>query len=136
MAEARGKGDHTFSHFGPEANLFAELEALFRDYGDTRQRPEPQYLHDDEEAAPYEQAPGHLHRLGGPARRHDLLFYEGLHGAVATDAVDVARHVDLLIGVVPVINLEWIQKLHRDQASAATPPRRSPTPSCAGCPTT
>jgi phosphoribulokinase len=28
----------------------------------------------------------------------------------------VARHPDLLVGVVPVINLEWIQKLHRDKA--------------------
>ncbi|MGH3719937.1 MAG: hypothetical protein ACRDRI_14080 [Pseudonocardiaceae bacterium] len=36
----------------------------------------------------------------------DLLFYEGLHGAVATDKVDAAQHVNLLIGVVPVINLE------------------------------
>lgn len=43
----------------------------------------------------------------------DCLFYEGLHGAVQTETVDVARHVDLLIGVVPTINLEWIQKLHR-----------------------
>ena len=27
---------------------------------------------------------------------------------------DVAQHVDLGIGVVPVVNLEWIQKIHRD----------------------
>jgi phosphoribulokinase len=46
----------------------------------------------------------------------DLLFYEGLHGAVRTDDVDIARHPDLLIGVVPVINLEWIQKLWRDKS--------------------
>ena len=45
----------------------------------------------------------------------ELLFYEGLHGGVTTEKVDIARHVDLLIGVVPVINLEWIQKLHRDK---------------------
>jgi phosphoribulokinase len=45
----------------------------------------------------------------------DLLFYEGLHGGVVTGAVDVARHTDILIGVVPIINLEWIQKLHRDK---------------------
>ncbi|MGB7987858.1 MAG: phosphoribulokinase, partial [Candidatus Methylophosphatis roskildensis] len=43
------------------------------------------------------------------------LFYEGLHGAIKTGKVDVARHVDLKIGVVPIINLEWIQKLHRDK---------------------
>ena len=46
----------------------------------------------------------------------DLLFYEGLHGAVMTETVNVAQHADLKIGVVPVINLEWIQKLHRDRA--------------------
>ena len=33
------------------------------------------------------------------------------------DGIDIARHVDLLIGVVPVINLEWIQKLHRDKST-------------------
>jgi hypothetical protein len=46
----------------------------------------------------------------------DLLFYEGLHGAASTDTIDVGRHVDLCVGVVPIINLEWIQKLHRDKA--------------------
>ena len=28
----------------------------------------------------------------------------------------MAQHVDLAIGVVPVVNLEWIQKIHRDGA--------------------
>ncbi len=46
----------------------------------------------------------------------DLLFYEGLHGAVITPEVNIAQHPDLLIGVVPVINLEWIQKLWRDKS--------------------
>ena len=45
----------------------------------------------------------------------ELLFYEGLHGAVVTPEVNIAQHPDLLIGVVPVINLEWIQKLYRDK---------------------
>jgi phosphoribulokinase len=31
--------------------------------------------------------------------------------------VDVAKYADLKIGVVPVINVEWIQKIHRDRAS-------------------
>jgi phosphoribulokinase len=43
-----------------------------------------------------------------------LLFYEGLHGGVVTEKNDVARHVDLLIGMVPIVNLEWIQKIKRD----------------------
>ena len=51
------------------------------------------------------------------APESDLLFYEGLHGAVAADGIDIARHPDLKIGVVPVINLEWIQKIHRDKAT-------------------
>jgi phosphoribulokinase len=45
----------------------------------------------------------------------DALFYEGLHGGLVTDSVNIAKHVDLLIGVVPIINLEWIQKIHRDR---------------------
>ncbi len=46
-----------------------------------------------------------------------MLFYEGLHGAIVSETVNVVRHTDLLIGVVPTINLEWIQKLHRDKTS-------------------
>ena len=57
-------------------------------------------------------------RTGNHCRQTlDLLFYEGLHGAVVTDKVNVAQYADLKIGVVPVINLEWIQKLHRDRAA-------------------
>ena len=36
---------------------------------------------------------------------------------MSCEGVDVAQHVDLLIGVVPVINLEWIQKIHRDKST-------------------
>ena len=46
-----------------------------------------------------------------------MMFYEGLHGAAVTDKVNVARHADLLVGVVPIVNLEWIQKLHRDKSA-------------------
>lgn len=116
MAEALERGDHTFSHFGPEANLFEELEELFRQYAENGQGRVRKYLHDDEEAQPYGQPPGTFTPWEGLPADTDLLFYEGLHGAVATEKVDVAQHVDLLIGVVPVINLEWIQKLHRDKA--------------------
>ena len=28
--------------------------------------------------------------------------------------MDIARHVDLLVGVAPTMNLEWIQKIDRD----------------------
>src|SRR5579872_1404562 len=44
------RGDHQFSHFGPDANLFQELEALFRDYAERGQGRFRKYLHDEPEA--------------------------------------------------------------------------------------
>jgi phosphoribulokinase len=116
MAQAQARSDHSFSHFGPESNLFEELEDLFRTYGDSGTGRIRRYLHDEAEAEPYGQEPGTFTPWTDLPEGSDLLFYEGLHGAVVTDKVDVAQHPDLLIGVVPVINLEWIQKLHRDHA--------------------
>jgi phosphoribulokinase len=116
MAEALGRGNHHFSHFGPEANLFEELAELFRGYAEAGRGRRRKYLHDEEEAAPYRQSPGTFTPWEDLPAATDLLFYEGLHGAVVTDRVNVAQHVDLLIGVVPVINLEWIQKLSRDKS--------------------
>ena len=115
MADAAASANAHFSHFGPDANLFEELETLFRTYGETGRGRLRRYLHNDQEAAPYAQEPGTFTPWEDLAPGTDLLFYEGLHGAVVTDGVDIARHVDLLIGVVPFINLEWIQKLHRDK---------------------
>ena len=117
MAEAVAKGNQHFSHFGPENNLFAELEALFRDYAASGSGRTRRYLHDDAEAALYKQPPGTFTEWQELPPNTDLLFYEGLHGAVVNGTVNVARHADLLIGVVPVVNLEWIQKLHRDRAT-------------------
>jgi phosphoribulokinase len=117
MAEALARGDHRFSHFGPDANLFEELEALFRTYGANGRGRRRKYLHDEQEAAPYAAQPGTFTEWEELPEGTDLLFYEGLHGAVACGEIDVAKHVDLLIGVVPVVNLEWIQKLHRDRAT-------------------
>lgn len=116
LAAAEASGDMRFSHFGPDTNLFAELEALFRDYGAGGHGRHRKYLHDDDEAAPYGQPPGTFTDWEDLPADTDLLFYEGLHGGVVSGGVDVARHPDLLIGVVPVINLEWIQKLWRDKA--------------------
>ncbi|MGN6228641.1 MAG: phosphoribulokinase [Dyella sp.] len=115
QAEAEQTGNMHFSHFGAENNLFAELEQLFGDYARTGIGRSRKYLHDAGEAAPYQQEPGTFTAWEEIAPDTDLLFYEGLHGAVVTDTVDVAQHPDLLIGVVPVINLEWIQKLYRDK---------------------
>ncbi|MFD6395615.1 phosphoribulokinase [Nocardia sp. NPDC060249] len=115
LARALSDGDHTFSHFGAEANLFEDLEKLFRGYGETGTGRVRKYLHDKDEAAPYAQEPGTFTPWEDLRPGTDLLFYEGLHGAVANEQVDVAQYADLLIGVVPVINLEWTQKLHRDK---------------------
>jgi phosphoribulokinase len=117
IAEAAREGNPHLSHFGPENNLFAELEALFRRYGETGRGKVRRYLHNEEEAAPYRQPPGTFTAWEDIPDGTDLLFYEGLHGAVVTDDVNVGRHADLVIGVVPIINLEWIQKLHRDKAT-------------------
>ena len=115
QAEAEKAGDKHFSHFGPENNLFPELEELFRSYGECGNGKRRKYLHDPGEAAPYKQAPGTFTPWEDLPADTDLLFYEGLHGAVVTPEINIARHPDLLIGVVPVINLEWIQKLYRDK---------------------
>ena len=115
-AEAEKQGDKNFSHFGPTTNLFSELEALFRTYGETGTGKRRLYLHDHEEAAPYKQEPGTFTPWEDVPVGTDLLFYEGLHGGVVTPEANIAKHPDLLIGVVPVINLEWIQKLWRDKS--------------------
>jgi phosphoribulokinase len=116
MAEAEAGGRPHFSHFGTDANLFAELENLFRHYAETGTGQARKYLHDEAEAAPFKQPPGTF-TPWAPLPASELLFYEGLHGGVKTEEFDVARFPDLLIGVVPVINLEWIQKIHRDKAT-------------------
>jgi phosphoribulokinase len=115
MAEAAAAGDQHFSHFGPANNLFPELETLFKSYGVNGKGRIRHYLHNEKEAAPYKQEPGTFTEWEDIPEKTDLMFYEGLHGAVVTPEVNVARHADLIIGVVPIINLEWIQKLHRDK---------------------
>lgn len=106
------------SHFGPEANLFDKLEELFKGYGETGTGKVRKYLHNAQEAAPYKQEPGTFTPWEDMPADTDLLFYEGLHGGAADDknGVDASRWVDLLVGVVPIVNLEWIQKIHRDVA--------------------
>lgn len=128
------------SHFGPDANLFDKLEALFRDYGESGSVQMRHYIKDSEQFADYEQEAGLFTPWESVPKDSDLLFYEGLHGGVVSttwtrrqmspshnpqvikerrlkrhnNGVDVAQHVDFLIGVVPSVNLEWIQKIHRD----------------------
>ncbi|TGE01297.1 phosphoribulokinase [Methylobacterium nonmethylotrophicum] len=116
MREAMAR-EPTLSHFGERANLLAELEAVFRQYGASGRGRTRHYVHDAEDAARFGAAPGTFTPWEPFPEGSDLLFYEGLHGALANERVDIAGHADLKIGVVPVINLEWIQKLHRDKAA-------------------
>jgi len=120
MAEEETRGNHHFSHFGPEANLFAELERLFHDYGESGRGRVRDYVHDEADARLHGKAPGTFTAWRDLPEASDVLFYEGLHGAVVHEGIDVARLADLRIGVVPVINLEWIQKLHRDKERGYT----------------
>ncbi|MBJ8348400.1 phosphoribulokinase [Antrihabitans sp. YC2-6] len=116
-AEPDDGSENTLSHFGEEANLLKELESLFRDYGKAGTGQVRKYLHDDDEAKPYGQRPGTFTPWEDLAPGTDLLYYEGLHGAAVTQNVNIAAHADLIVGVVPIVNLEWIQKVHRDKTT-------------------
>ena len=113
-----------FSHFGIEANVLDELENTFREYGETGSTKRRFYIHNEEEGRRLGgYAPGSLTPWERVPPGTDLLFYEGLHGGVITDSVDVAQYTDLLVGVVPILNLEWIQKIHRDTAQRGYKPK-------------
>jgi phosphoribulokinase len=115
IAEAEAAGNRNFSHFSPEANLLPELESLFVRYGATGSGRWRRYIHNEAEAeAVPDGAIGGFTAWEELPPGTDCLFYEGLHGCVVTPTCNVARHVDLKIGVVPVMNLEWIQKIRRD----------------------
>jgi phosphoribulokinase len=116
LARRAAEGELTFSHFSYEANELEELERVFREYCETGKGRTRTYVHDEDEAAKTGVAPGHFTAWAPFADGSDLLFYEGLHGSVVNDVVNLAALADLKIGVVPVINLEWIQKIHRDRA--------------------
>lgn len=116
VADEQRLGNPNFTHFHADANELGRLEEVFRSYGETGQGQTRNYIHDDDEAAALGSPPGTF----TPWRdfpESDLLFYEGLHGSAVADGIDIGRHADLKIGVVPVINLEWIQKIHRDRAT-------------------
>ena len=116
VAEEEARGNPNFTHFNAEANELETLQTVFEEYGRQGTGRTRTYVHDAEEEAVFGQPPGSF----TPWREFepsDLLFYEGLHGCAVTDRVNLAAHADLRIGVVPVINLEWIQKIHRDRAT-------------------
>ena len=111
QAEAEGRA---MTHFGPEANCLDRLERLFQTYSETGRGEKRYYIHDENEAVKFNQPPGTFTEWEELDNDSDLLFYEGLHGGMVTDEVNIAQYTDLLIGVVPVINIEWIQKIKRD----------------------
>ncbi len=115
LENRKADGDETFSHFSYDANELEKLEEVFRTYGETGTGDTRHYVHDDEEAKRYGSPPGTFTDWKTLEAGSDLLFYEGLHGAVVNDTVNLSALADLTIGVVPVINLEWIQKIHRDK---------------------
>jgi phosphoribulokinase len=121
MKKATTEG-RNMSHFGLEANVLDKLEALFKEYGETGNGQRRYYLHSTEEAEYHnerlgtEAKPGEFTPWESIESGTDMLFYEGLHGGIVAKDIDVAQHVDLLVGVVPIVNLEWIQKIHRDNA--------------------
>jgi phosphoribulokinase len=122
VAEAEAQGNKNLSHFGPDANEFDKIEKTFKDYGTTGQCDRRYYIHSDEEAVEHNARlnsnlnPGEFTPWEKVGAGTDLLFYEGLHGAVVADGVNMAQYGDLKIGVVPSVNLEWIQKISRDNA--------------------
>jgi len=136
LAAARDSG-RNLSWLGPEFNHFDKLEDFFKTYSETGSGMVRDYAHNAERAATLDVAEGEFTAWQPLAAGSDLLFYEGQHGGVVAQTwtrrqvdvrhfpagvdrrvnargIDVAQHVDLLIGVVPAINLEWIQKIHRD----------------------
>ena len=116
MQEESEKGNNHFSHFGPEANRLEDLESVFRQFSENGGGRIRNYIHDDAEAELHGTPPGTFTDWRDIPDDTELLFYEGLHGAVVAGDINVAQHCDLKIGVVPVINLEWIQKIQRDKA--------------------
>jgi phosphoribulokinase len=117
LENRQAAGDDTFSHFSYDANELEKLEEVFRAYGKTGKGQTRHYVHDVDEADRWGADPGTFTAWAEFEGNSDLLFYEGLHGAVVNDTVNLAALADLKIGVVPVINLEWIQKIHRDKAT-------------------
>ncbi|NOQ94062.1 MAG: phosphoribulokinase [Methylophaga sp.] len=113
VAEAAERGE-ILTHFGPDGNCLDGLERLFQNYSETGKGERRFYIHSDAEGIPFNQPAGTFTPWEEIDGNSDLLFYEGLHGGIVTDDVNIAQFTDLMIGVVPVINLEWIQKIKRD----------------------
>lgn len=149
--EEANRNGRPISHFGPDLNRFDLLEACFKQYSETGQAEVREYIREDR-AAESGCAPGSFSKPHALPENSDLLVYEGLHGGVVAstwtrrrmsashnpvvierrqrdkqNGIDVAQYVDFLIGVVPVVNLEWIQKIHRDTDTKGIPAEQTTT---------
>ena len=137
----------TLSAFGPELNLLNRLEGLFREFSRSGTGVTREYVETSEQAQKLGITKGEFSPWQDLAEDTDLLFYEGPHGGcveaswsartmseshnpfvieqrlksetIEDAGVDIAKWVDLLIGIVPNINLEWMQKIKR-QCSVTT----------------
>jgi len=106
---------HHFSHFGPHCNMLDRLESLFHNYAANGSGRRRFYLHSWADAKKWDQVPGTFTPWEDiKPSSSDLLLYQGLHGGAVDGDVDIGQYVDLLIGAVPAVNLEWIRKIHRD----------------------
>lgn len=114
LVEESAQNDAHISHFSPKLNQFDKLEALLKEYSSNGTGQRRRYLHDEIEAAKYHQPAGTFTPWEPIPEGTDLLFYQGLHGCYVDDKYDIAQYMDLRVGVVPIVNLEWIRKIHRD----------------------
>ena len=127
VAESKKNGGPVLTHFSEDANEFNKLEELFASYKETATGKKRYYIHSDEEADEHnarlgtDLVPGEFTPWEEIEEDTDIMFYEGLHGMVkrkdhgpAEGMYDVSQHVDLGIGVAPVVNIEWMQKIYRD----------------------
>ena len=139
MDKATSDG-YPISCYGPDLNDFNALEALFKNYSTTGRGRYRSFVTEENKDS-FDQSVGDFTEWMEVPEDTDLLFYEGMHGGVVANnwtrrkmseshnervieerrnidvrktGVDVAQYVDMLIGVVPAINLEWIQKIHHD----------------------
>ena len=151
VIEEANRNGRPISHFGPDINRFDLLESCFKQYSETGQAEVREYIREDR-AAEFNCAPGSFSEPRPLPENSELLVYEGLHGGVIASSwtrrrmsashnpvvierrkrdkqngIDVAQYVDFLIGVVPVVNLEWIQKIHRDMNTKGIPAEETTT---------
>jgi phosphoribulokinase len=110
-SEAAGKN---ISPYGPDVNRFDHLESLFDEYSKTGTGKLRRYVSREVALHGGVVAKRWTRREMSPSHNPDVIIER--RNADKDTGIDVAQHVDLLLGVVPVVNLEWIQKINCDMA--------------------